>query len=585
MSLNISGIFNPNAHALSQQTSQTVQANADGSAASQAGGKETINLSIGSTISGTVEETDKNMVSIRLSNGQTVLAKLEESFAFGKGSNVIFSVSGVSDGQYILKSLFQNTAMQATGEKALLQAGIAVNDNSLGMVSEMMEDGMSIDKNSLQTMYKEVAAHPQASGANIVAMNRLQIPITNANIAQFQAYMNLEHRISAGIAEFSNSLMDSYEQLSLSKDGALGNLMKQVLDQFGEALDAPELAQMRLSVNPEAEVQTQNIQQAENMQQAENPGAVIGAEQTDDKNLIMLKQLMQFENVEGETEQTGQGVVGNEEISAKDMPVSDFHNTLRSLGMNEETLEKLQQGNISDKEMVGFAKALLDEAVSNEDGNLMNEIHKLFDSKEFQSALKNEMSRQLLLTPEHLAQKEDVESYYKNLNEQLGKLAKSLSQFLPQDSQPMQQLHSMQDNLQFMEHMNQTMSYIQLPMKLLSDQAHGDLYVYTNKKNMAQSDGTVSAYLHLDMDHLGPVDVYVAMQDKKVSTNFYLKDDEMIDFIAQRIDQLNERLEKKGYQMTANITKKEKETSVMQEIIEDHKEMHMISTRSFDVRA
>lgn len=585
MSLNISGIFNPNAHVLSQQTSQTVQANADGSAASQSGGKETINLSIGSTISGTVEETDKNMVSIRLSNGQTVLAKLEESFAFGKGSNVIFSVSGVSDGQYILKSLFQNTAMQATGEKALLQAGIAVNDNSLGMVSEMMEDGMSIDKNSLQTMYKEVAAHPQASGANIVAMNRLQIPITNANIAQFQAYMNLEHRISAGIAEFSNSLIDSYEQLSLSKDGTLGNLMKQVMDQFGEALDAPELAQMRLSVNPEAEVQAQNIQQAENMQQAENPGAVIGAEQTDDKNLIMLKQLMQFENVEGETEQTGQGVVGNEEISAKDMPVSDFHNTLRSLGMNEETLEKLQHGNISDKEMVGFAKALLDEAVSNEDGHLMNEIHKLFDSKEFQSALKNEMSRQLLLTPEHLAQKEDVESYYKNLNEQLGKLAKSLSQFLPQDSQPMQQLHSMQDNLQFMEHMNQTMSYIQLPMKLLSDQAHGDLYVYTNKKNMAQSDGTVSAYLHLDMDHLGPVDVYVAMQDKKVSTNFYLKDDEMIDFIAQRIDQLNERLEKKGYQMTANITKKEKETSVMQEIIEDHKEMHMISTRSFDVRA
>ena len=104
---------------------------------------------------------------------------------------------------------------------------------------------------------------------------------------------------------------------------------------------------------------------------------------------------------------------------------------------------------------------------------------------------------------------------------------------------------------------------------------------------MANSDGSVSAYLHLDMEHLGPVDVYVAMQGQKVSTNFYLRDDEMIDFVSAHIDQLDDRLAQKGYQMQVSIAKKDStgHSGVMQEIVEDHKGSILIGSQSFDVRA
>ena len=117
-----------------------------------------------------------------------------------------------------------------------------------------------------------------------------------------------------------------------------------------------------------------------------------------------------------------------------------------------------------------------------------------------------------------------------------------------------------------MNQLNQTFAYVQIPLKMSGSNANGDLYVYTNKKNLSSEDGSVSAYLHLDMEHLGSVDCYVTMQNEKVSTNFKVQDDSILDFLEQNIALLNERLEKRGYSLQASISVKEEETSVIQEM-------------------
>ena len=71
----------------------------------------------------------------------------------------------------------------------------------------------------------------------------------------------------------------------------------------------------------------------------------------------------------------------------------------------------------------------------------------------------------------------------------------------------------------------------------------GELFVYTNKKNLARKDGQVSALLHLDMEHLGPLDVYVALKDTKVSTKFYVQNDAILDYLEANMDVLTERLQ------------------------------------------
>ena len=98
-----------------------------------------------------------------------------------------------------------------------------------------------------------------------------------------------------------------------------------------------------------------------------------------------------------------------------------------------------------------------------------------------------------------------------------------------------------------MNQLNQMFQYIQLPLQMAGQNANGDLYVYRNKNKKMSEDGSVSAILHLDMDNLGPVDVYVKLKDTKVTTNFYVADDSVIELLNDNIHILNERLEKRGH--------------------------------------
>ena len=130
-------------------------------------------------------------------------------------------------------------------------------------------------------------------------------------------------------------------------------------------------------------------------------------------------------------------------------------------------------------------------------------------------------------------------------------------------------------------------AYIQLPLKLAGNHAHGDLYVYTNKKNLAAKDGNVSALLHLDMEHLGGMDVYVTMQHNKVNTNFTLQDESAMDLIEQHISLLDERLAKRGYSLKAQfqVKEEEKDSGIMQTILNQEKNISVLSRTSFDMRA
>lgn len=46
------------------------------------------------------------------------------------------------------------------------------------------------------------------------------------------------------------------------------------------------------------------------------------------------------------------------------------------------------------------------------------------------------------------------------------------------------------------------------------------------------------------MEHLGPLDVYVAMQDVKVTTKFYVQNDAILDYLESNMDVLTQRLKR-----------------------------------------
>ena len=205
--------------------------------------------------------------------------------------------------------------------------------------------------------------------------------------------------------------------------------------------------------------------------------------------------------------------------------------------------------------------------------------------------LQTQMTKEWLLEPDEAAVKEKVEQLYERIREQTAKISEAFQMVDKADSAGAKSVQNLQNNVDFMNQMNQLFPYIQLPLMMSGNQAHGDLYVYTNKKNLARKDGNITALLHLDMENLGPMDVYITMQQSqnKVNTNFTLRDEESLDLIAEHIHILNERLEKRGYAMNANFQLKDEEspedTNIMQEILAQNKNISVLSMTSFDMRA
>ena len=116
-------------------------------------------------------------------------------------------------------------------------------------------------------------------------------------------------------------------------------------------------------------------------------------------------------------------------------------------------------------------------------------------------------------------------------------------------------------NIEFMNQLNQAYTYVQVPLKMSGQNANGELYVYTNKKNLRDPDAELSAFLHLDLEHLGSTDVSVKMQHRNVKTNFYMADDASYDLVEKYLPVLEQKLKDKGYQCTITMTKEEKKVS------------------------
>ncbi len=516
----------------------------------------------GQSVTGEVIEKNGSDILLAIGKNQMLRAKLDAGIPVQEGQMMTFSIKNASGAKVILSPLYANTGNDPNVSKALQMAGIPENALTGKMVQTMMQEGMSIDRDSLSRMLRVVSANPEANVETVVQLSRLEIPVTENTLFQMEAYKNLEHQITDGIFEIADALQNTAA----------------VMINDGDAEGAVSLYREILSLLSEGEsVQTQ----AEG--EAQISAALPSEEALPLKENSLLKEL-------GLQTEEGQELQGQQQIESR---LQTEGQQRAESGLQTEGQQKADSGMQPDggtllKTMEELLERLEKALLSDEMAPHQREsISRLFSGKEFQQAIKNEMIKQWLLTPEDVGKEHKAEELYEKLNSQLSRFSQTLNQSVGADTSLAKAVSNLSGNIDFMNQMNQMFTYIQLPLKLQSQEANGELYVYTNKKNLAKKDGEVSALLHLDMEHLGSVDVYVSMKDTKVSTQFRLKDDSALDLIASHIDLLNERLNKRGYTMNASFVKKgEEETgSVMEEILKQDKNISILSGYSFDARA
>lgn len=563
-------------HLVNQNNTSTVTGggqvttNGGSSATAGAGSNPLSGMAPGSSVTGQVVETKDGTVTIQLADSSTVSASLKGGISLEAGSQVTFLVNSNHNNQVILSPLFTNLGTTPNVENALHAAELPVNPQTASMVSQMMEQGMSIDKDSLMGMYKQVMNNPGIDSGTVVKLTQMNLAVNELNASQLQAYENLNHQLSGSVEEISNSLQQAFAMANEGNAEGVLQLFDGVVDLLGK-----------------------------------------GQEQTAADGNVMLKSDGGVVLTQG-TEGTGSNISavlsnqtnGNSPITAllSEKEMQGLLELMKKAGADDGTLQTVSKGEIPAKE----ALQLINDVVQNnasaakESATLLQGWENILGNAQDKTAvwkemltspalgklLKDVLQQNWTMEPMEVANKEAVDEFFEQLRSQTAKLSDLASNTLGKESALAQSTNQLAQNVDFLNQLNQTFTYVQIPLKMSDQNANGDLYVYTNKKNLAAKDGNVSAFLHLDMDHLGSVDVYVTMEKQKVSTNFKVQDDATLDLIEANIDILNARLEKRGYQLKSTVEMQKEEVSVVKEMQKQMGQTTLpVAHLSFDARA
>lgn len=77
------------------------------------------------------------------------------------------------------------------------------------------------------------------------------------------------------------------------------------------------------------------------------------------------------------------------------------------------------------------------------------------------------------------------------------------------------------------------------------------------------------------------------MRQKKVATDFYMNDDLSYRLVLEHLDELQERLEEKGFQVKFHVSRQEEKANFVEQLLQQSASpaRGMVHRYSFDVRA
>lgn len=607
-------------------------------------------LSAGSVFEGTVNAVKGGKVTLALGNGQVLTARLEGKVDMKPGTAMFFQVKS-NDGLTVSIRPYSGlgNASNPILLGALTAAQVPVTERALTMVDAMMQENMSVDRQSILDMIKILNANPGANVQTIVQMTKLGLPVTEAMATQFEQYLSDRHALLNEMELAANQMaeiladeaiapeesfalyskmVDIFTGTDAKQPGAVqsntmamqqpgtvqpnGMVMQQsgavqpddrTMQQTGTAqpdaasngvtgLEGTQAARLAAIMgdgtakegNIRQEDFSERLQSVPNLQSTETLGSLLSDEQLE----ALGRALQEVPTLTGnpilfvngsaeeifvDTMQDDTVVVSEMSVAAKNAEASESDEVALTPVLNKdmpvsEFLRTLQKTLAENREL-GFAG-----------------VPKLFAGKEFKMLLRNMVEEQWLIKPQDLKEEQRMTKLYEKMERQIGQMEAALKAAGVTQNSFVQTAADIRGNIEFMNQMNQIYNYVQMPLKLSGQNANGELYVYTNKKQLQDPEAELTAFLHLDMENLGSTDVSVRMKDRQVKTNFYFEDDASYGLVEKHLPILEKHLRNKGYHCTITITNEKRGVNFKENFVKKGKApAGTVHRYSFDVRA
>lgn len=589
-------------------------------------------LSEGSVFRGEITDISGEKVTIATDNKGEIMARLQADMELNVGDQLLFSVKENTTSQILIKPMFDSlySAQTQVLERALDGAGLSATEKNFSAAKELMEAGMPIDKGNMVKLLSQSMKFEGTSMHTLAALNKMNIPVNAENIAQYERYQNYSHQLSGDIASTADTMSEfvsafpkgttGEELLAVAKElveiftpesnaeataeqvVADGKASEQVTTNAGDAgyetvsgeiAEGKEAAEGNALINSEAGAEISEKAAANEVNQRNNAGV---------NNENSLQQGALKNGISGEMIQVTGEALGNsnETVVAKAPTFTEalLDNIAEKTGLTKEEVSKLsdtlKEAGVSGEQI----KNVLEQADSSGDAlkNMLKELHvsekndqavkNLLSSNEFKKLFSDMVKKEFALNPNEMKDPKEIDELYNKIIKQTESFENTISSKGGDTGSFQQNSQNMQQNMQFMQELNNQMVYAQMPLKLSNQNANSELFVYADKRKLAGKRDDISVMLHLDMDHLGATDVKVTLTGTNVNARFYLNDKESVEIVTDNMGQLAKQLMERGFSLTNEVVMrnpKESPNKVVDEIVDNNAEKS-IKRFTFDAR-
>lgn len=516
----------------------------------------------GDTLKGEIVDASQSKVSIRLSDGQTIEAKLASANTFSIGDTVAFVVKE-SGGEQLLLSPASDQGTQTLDQllSILTEAGLAKTEANIDMVQQLMDEKMPVDQDSLKTMARLMKNYPETPLRQLIFLTKHQLPVTENNLNQLQMLENNEQPLMRSMASMVDDLssalatktatitseqlpmMNDQEQVilaSITEDSGVVGFQKEINRQIATTMD--QMTYPQASTQMSGETQDSQAQGA---------------------SLVPIADMLL--RTDGER-------VGND-------LVNDIKATVMKTDLTSEQTALLKALPEFEKMTLGDLSKLGDEGLISRQG-LRTVLQDIKEGSTYQALAKG-----MLLSDLKVVEDGEIASYFKKVQEQVELFIGNTSEAL-EDSPVAKDAANVKASVEFLNTLQQDYNFMHLPMFLNDQLMHSELYVLNNQKAGKDKKASITALVRLDLKNLGHTDIYVKKTDKNLDIDFYMTDDQQMDVVRDQVFQLHKLLTSKGFNvLSASVKSLEKDFDIVEDFLGSTSEEHEQQRYTFDMRA
>lgn len=562
-------------------------------------GGGTITVREGETLKGVVSDIHGNEITISMEDGSSFTGKLPEASQYSIGQKAAFQITGLDGGTIYMKAISQAylLGIEDTIEQALEEAGLPKSPRNLEIVRSLLLNQQSISRENIAESLQLCAKYPNADVNSVITMKRLGMPMDMATVTQFDQYNKQTHQLLTRMDALADSINELLTELAKENPSIARYATGEVLDMVLQSLPSLEeqnLTATQLQANLSAAPGTEAAEGADLLPGEENqeipPEATEdtqAAGQTATSPFARMKQLLngitdrasspagaEAKPTEFIPEQTGHLLTAEERSALSDL--------LGKYTENKELLTALEKGDLTARELLTNIKDTLTTLPD-------EELHRLVSQKAFQKVIKGQFLSGWTLSPEGLKEEGSIDTLYNRMQQQFSDLTNLSRMFATRNSgeQIINTTSDLQQNLAFMKMLNEQFAYMQLPLKLSQQNAHGDLYVMTRKNALKKSKDNLKVLLHLEMDSLGTLDIHITKDHTSISTQFYTAKETARKLLEKNVELLKDAINEQGYSFTSEFLAKEKDIDLVHDFIESDSPAPPTAVKryNFDLRA